>query len=65
VAVVQYTHTNNTQNDTKQTIHITTQTLHRTTQKYRDDYGIYFAIQCSMIEQNCAVAWSETDGSHV
>ena len=35
VAVVQYTytHTNNTENVTKQTIHRTTQKIHRTTQK--------------------------------
>jgi len=34
VAVVQYTYThNNTENDTKQTMHNTTQKIHRTTQK--------------------------------
>ena len=33
VAVVQYTYTHNTENDTKHTVHRTTQKVHRTTQK--------------------------------
>jgi len=46
VAVVQYIHTNNTENDTKQTIH-------KTTQKYREQHKKIYIEQHKVRKNVC------------